>query len=126
MIVTYLVKASLLLLFYRLFKICRPTRFLIYGGAAVITLLTVPYATMAAYRIGHCVATEALTARICNAHLLTTTQTIFSSLNVASDFYILAIPILRVRALQVSTRTRWRLYVPFLTGFWFDFLLPRT
>jgi hypothetical protein len=117
--VIYIVKLSILLLYYRLFAVYASSRKLVYGGVFIITLITLPYIAVAIARTVVCagfrVVLEHLT--FCYTRPVNTSIVAFGAANMISDFYILAIPISRVRRLHINQKAKLGLLTVFLVGF---------
>lgn len=117
-VVMYFVKMSLLFLYYRLFKVYTTSRKLIYVGMFMCTLITLPYVGIAISRVVVCssfkINLEHLT--YCYTKPVNTSVVTFSTANVINDFYILLIPIMRVRGLHVDSRSKIGLAAIFMVG----------
>ncbi|KAF7854225.1 hypothetical protein EAF04_010522 [Stromatinia cepivora] len=112
----YLVKISLLFLFWRFFNVSSKCRQFIYFGFGAITLITIPYFSVSAYRSVNCTSLKAITRAMCRSKNVSTTQIVFGALNTVTDFYILAIPVAMIRKLQIDQKKKISLMVPFLAG----------
>jgi hypothetical protein len=117
-VVIFFVKMSLLFLYYRLFSVYASSRKLIYGGIFMCTLITLPYIGIAISRVVVCssfkINLEHLT--YCYTKPVNTAVLVFGVANVINDFYILAIPMLRVKSLHVESRAKIGLVAIFLVG----------
>ncbi|KAH6665711.1 hypothetical protein B0J14DRAFT_210540 [Halenospora varia] len=93
-ICSYLVRLSLLLLYYRLFKISRSSRRLIWIGMALCTTITTSFLAvlLATLRIKGGPTPEA------NDQLV-----VFDVLNIVSDCYILMIPLRQMKQLSMDS-----------------------
>ena len=102
--VIFLVKTSVLFLFYRLFKVSNTMRLLIWLGIAFAALCCFVFT---AYEIAvevSCVNVADLRRPICVG---TETFTIFTGgVNTAVDIYILVLPIAMVSRLQLTMRRK--------------------
>ncbi|KAF2469382.1 uncharacterized protein BDR25DRAFT_304490 [Lindgomyces ingoldianus] len=117
-IVMYFIKMSLLLLYYRLFQVYSSSRKLVLGGIFMCTLISLPYVGVAISRVVICssfkVNLEHLT--YCYTKPVNTAVATFGAANVISDFYILTIPIARVRSLSIDSRAKMGLAAIFTVG----------
>lgn len=114
-IVILFVKLSLFLLYLRVFGVRRTFRFLVYGG---ITFCVLCYTAYTGYSIGTtvlCNGIEAEAHALCkNANVIT----VFSgAINVVTDFYLLALPVVPLTQLHMQTRRKLGLIAIFMTGF---------
>ena len=113
--IIFLVKLSLLLLYYRLFSRNKTMRYLIYFGIAFQALFYVA-------SIGFYSTAEVLCVSSANAQAKFYTRewvfTIVSGvINVLTDFYVLILPIVMVWSLQLTSRQKIGIIAIFMTGF---------
>ncbi|PVH99411.1 hypothetical protein DM02DRAFT_656464 [Periconia macrospinosa] len=116
-VIIYLVKLSILALFYRLFNASKSARILVYFGLAFCTIITIPFFGVAVSRNVRCNGPKALSEPVCLAKTTSLTTVIYSALNVVSDFYILLIPIRQLQGLHMQRRRKMGLIVLFMVGF---------
>lgn len=109
-----MVKLSILLLYMRIFKVDRLFRQLIYFGIVFQALFYTAMFGVAIGTVAICSSAAAQSNQLCkNASVLVIVQ---GAVNVATDFYVLALPIARVVKLQIPFRRKIGLCAIFLTG----------
>lgn len=80
------------------------------------SLIFVPALGTSLYRTVNCKALKALTLNMCKSKTVSITQVVFSTLNTITDCYLLAIPTIMLRTLQISKKRRLALLIPFMAG----------
>lgn len=114
-VVIYFVKLSILLLYHRIFGVHRTVRVGVWIGAVFFTLFYVAYLAVQIVYLVECTNSEAIERAPCNSIY---GVTIFQgALNVASDFYVLLLPLPYLIKLHVSQRQKVGLLVIFMAGF---------
>lgn len=91
---------------------------MIWIGMAACTLITIPYLGVIITRAVRC--TEPATILVntfCHTKTTSTAVVAFAALNMTTDFFILLIPIIRFRSLNVNKRKRMGLIGIFAFGF---------
>ena len=112
--VIFLVKLSLLLLYYRLFSRNKTMRFLIYFGIAFQALFYL--ASVGFYSAAEATCTQDSKAQAA-FYLREWVFTVVSGIiNVITDFYVLILPVAMVWSLQLTTRRKIGVIAIFLTG----------
>jgi hypothetical protein len=111
----FIIKISILLLYYRLFKIDRLSRILIHFGIIANVLIVIPSLGVAIARTVQCTGMLALVVTICSSKA-NITVTIFGLFNTVMDFYTLAIPVFRVQTLRLDRKRKWAVIAIFMTG----------
>lgn len=118
--VTLFIKLSILLLYRRVFAIMAKTgRLFHYGtiyGIVIVTLLHIPYIATQIYTVIYCETTEALLQDQFCSHLYTLNIS-QSAINVATDFYILILPLPRLLELKLPAQRKVGVFVVFAGGF---------
>jgi hypothetical protein len=121
-----LVKLSILLLYLRLFRASTTTRRLIYGGAAAITLFYTAFAVLQLAlchpRRGESVLGDSV-ARRCSGSWKRRFFA-FPAFNIASDAYIVALPVRVVWRLQMDWRRKIAVTAVFVMGLLYATYLP--
>ncbi|KAH8654975.1 hypothetical protein BGZ60DRAFT_532605 [Tricladium varicosporioides] len=113
-IVIFLVKISILLLYFRIFGVNRKVRIAVYVGIVVLALFYLAYVGVQAAFMVDCVTQASMAKSLCkNVYPVTVFQSVF---NVCSDFYVFIIPIPRIIDLQVTKRQKIGLLFIFLAG----------
>ena len=112
--IIFLVKLSLLLLYYRLFSCNKTMRFLIYFGIAFQALFYI--ASIGFYSAAEATCTQSSKAQAA-FYLREWVFTVVSGIvNVITDFYVLILPIAMVWSLQLTTRRKIGVIAIFSTG----------
>lgn len=112
--VIYFVKASILLLYLRIFGVDTVVRFSCHFALVFFTLFYIAYVGVQGGFLAKCVSSTALEDGLCkNLYALTVFQSAF---NVASDVFVFALPIHRIMQLQVTKRQKLGLLAIFLAG----------
>lgn len=116
----YFVKVSLPLLFRQIFRVnvvkSRALR-AIQFGFVFASLLAISHLIVSIMRVVQCSGLAAVTLNICKNHTVQMTNIYYGSFNVATDLYILAIPLALIRPLQMSWRRNLAATTVFLAGF---------
>jgi hypothetical protein len=116
-IIIYLVKLSILALFHRIFNVSKSSRILIYVGVTFCTIITIPFFGVAISRNALCNGASAVNQSVCQPKTTSLTTTIYSALNILSDFYILFIPIRQLKGLHMNRHRKMGLIALFMVGF---------
>lgn len=113
-VVIFFVKMSILLLYHRLFGVHRAVRVAVWAGAVFFILFYIAYLGVQIAYLVECTNSTSLLKAPCNSIY---GVTIFQgALNVASDIYVLCLPLPYLIKLHVSQRQRIGLLVIFLAG----------
>lgn len=113
-LVIFLVKLSVLLLFFNLFGVNKTMRYLIYLGIGFQAACSAAYTGYGIAAIAECVDAASLQRSIC---INTWIVTIFTaSVNVLTDVYILILPIVMVLRLQLTPRRKIGVISIFMVG----------
>ncbi|MCJ1386957.1 hypothetical protein MMC17_010086 [Xylographa soralifera] len=105
-------KLSILLLYFQLFHVNRRIKFLINFMIALTVLLHLIGTFVA---IGLCPSSDPIQYSECSGRL-NPEDIAISSINIFSDFYILAIPMIVISKLQLARNRKFGLIAVFLTG----------
>jgi len=113
--VIFCVKLSILLLYLRIFAISRGMKFLIYGAMAIQVVFYLAFTAVAIALEFLCTAESAATRPFCvQNYKVTILQSVFG---VATDFYVLLLPVAKVWQLQLPFRRKVGVIAIFMTGF---------
>lgn len=105
-------KLSILLLYFQLFQVNRTIRFAIHFMIILTVLLHVIGTAVA---IGVCPSLDPIRYSKCSGKL-NSEDIVISSINIFSDFYMLALPIIVVSKLHLARNKKIGLIAVFLTG----------
>lgn len=110
----FFVKISILLLYFRIFSVNRTMRILIHVGIYIQIVFYLAYVgTYAALNV-ICVSATSLSKPLCiSTWIIVEVQ---GSINVVTDFYILALPVIMVSQLQLTFRRKLGVIAVFMTG----------
>ena len=114
-LVIFLVKTSVLVLFYRLFKVSNLMRLLILLGIAFAALCCLAFTVYEIMAEVTCVDAASLRSQICVGAETFTVVT--GAVNTAVDIYILVLPIAIVLRLQLTMRRKLAVLTVFAIGF---------
>lgn len=110
----FFIKLSICQLYIRIFNIQRTFRYFVYAGVSFCALIYTTYVSISVATIVQCTGLSSLILPVC-----THAQSIvivFSVLGVATDFYILALPISPILHLKLRRRQKIGLLGVFLSG----------
>jgi len=113
-VVVFLTKLSILLLYHRIFSCQQVVKYLIWFGIIIQFVL---YTFHTAYEIVfefECTSANYLSSAFCRSPY--TVLLVQGSINVATDFYVLCLPVARVSKLQLPLRRKVGVVGIFLTG----------
>lgn len=110
----FLVKLSLLLLYFRIFSVNKRMELLIRIGIGIQIVFYLAYVATYATLNVVCVSASSLSKPLCtNTWIIVEVQ---GTINVATDFYILALPVIMVTQLQLTFRRKLGVIAVFMTG----------
>jgi hypothetical protein len=112
----YIIKLSLLISFHRLFWVYPLAVRFIYIGFVLVTLISIPHLGISIVQVVWCSGVSALTTTICKNRIVDTTNMIFGGLAVATDCFILAIPMCLVRTPHMRKGQKVGVFAVFAAG----------
>lgn len=113
-VVIFFVKISILLLYHRLFGVHRAVRVAVWAGGVFFTLVYIAYLGVQIVYMVECTNSTSMETAPCNSiYGVTVFQ---GALNVASDIYVLCLPLPYLIKLHVSKQQKIGLLVIFLAG----------
>lgn len=112
----FAVKTSILIQYFRIFGIYPTSRKLIQIGFAMNILITFSWMAVGLARVFTCKDSSQLVDGFCTSRTLSTTLLTFTTVNSVSDYYILAIPVVRVLKLQLDKKRKFGLLAVFMSG----------
>lgn len=113
-IVILCLKLSISLLYLRLFGLHKTFKYLVYLGIGFCSIFYIAYDGAQIATTVQCTTAQQMTRSICrNAHVLVVMS---GTVNVVTDFYLLALPIPLVIQLQLKQRRKWGILAIFMTG----------
>jgi len=110
-----LVKLSIALLYLRLFSVHRKFRYLVYVLLGVCLTFYTGLAIWQIYELLHCTTPTSLDTKVCIVN--TDVNLACACFNVATDFYLLALPVPIIMALKLQPSKKFGLLAIFGAGF---------
>ena len=119
----FFAKASILLLYLRVFYLDRTIRLGVWGGLILQTLFYLTAATLGIVAMCRCSSIETLSNMFCVRYESDIQLTILT-FNLVTDIYIIILPIHRVWNLQLNFRRKIGLLTVFVGGILLGLILP--